>query len=273
MKAERPRFFQLAKGFLKLRERINYYLATRIICVTEGIKSELGKNYDIKSEICTVIHNGVNTNLCKPMDKSTCRKELGLEEGCFYLGFVGSFRAWQGLDTLIEAMRVVSDRGIRSIGCVLVGDGESMSSLKDMVNRNGLQQKFIFTGLIRHEDVGAFINAFDICLAPFKSERNKKIGLSPLKLYEYLACARPVIASRIRGVSEIIERGNCGYLFEPNDARDLASKIIKSYHERDRLPSFGNNGRILVEKSFSWEKIARMVENVLTGAAKGSSRN
>ncbi|ODS38990.1 MAG: hypothetical protein A7315_03000 [Candidatus Altiarchaeales archaeon WOR_SM1_79] len=273
VKVERPRFFELAGNFLKLREKINYYLATRIICITEGIKSELAKNYDIKSEICTVIPNGVNTNLSKPMDKAACRKKLGLEEGYFCLGFVGSFRAWQGLDTLIEAMKVVKDKGFHSIRCVLVGDGESMNYLKDIVNRYGLHREIVFVGRIRYEEVSEFINAFDVCLAPFKRERNEKIGLSPLKLYEYLACARAVIASRVQGVSEVIERGKCGYLFEPGDATDLALRIFESYGEWDRLPKLGHNGRILVEKNFSWEKIARSVENVLRQAVRGNHMN
>ena len=272
VKVERPHFYRLAGNFLKLRERINYYLATRIICVTEGIKSELGKNYDIKSEICTVIPNGVNTNLSRPMDKNVCRKKLGLVEDCFYLGFVGSFRAWQGLATLINAIRVVKDRGLDSIRCVLVGDGESMNYLKDTVNRYGLHQEIAFAGAIKHEEVSAFINAFDVCLAPFKRERNEKIGLSPLKLYEYLACARAVIASRVGGVSEVVEDGNCGYLFEPDDAEDLASKIIESYNERDKLYKLGNNGRALVKKRFSWEKTAGSVENVLREAVEVNPR-
>ena len=148
-----------------------------------------------------------------------------------------------------------------------------MSSLKDMVDRYGLHQEITFAGTIKHKEVSVFINAFDVCLAPFKRERNEKIGLSPLKLYEYLACARPVIASRVQGVSEVIEKGNCGYLFEPDDMEDLASKIIKSYNERDRLSRLGNNGRILVEKRFSWERIARRVENLLKEAIEVDAGN
>ena len=273
VKEERPRFFKLAGGFLKLRERINYYLATRIICVTEGIKRQLGRNYGIKSEICAVIPNGVNTDLSRPVDKAACRKKLSLKEGYFYLGFVGSFRAWQGLDTLVEAMKEVKKKGIDKIRCVLVGDGESMNHLKDRAHRYNLHRQTVFAGRVAYEEVPTFINAFDVCLAPFKGERNEKIGLSPLKLYQYLACARPVIASRVQGVSEVIEKGKCGYLFEPDDARDLASRIIESYNEKGKLPQLGNNGRIFVEKNHSWERIARSVENTLKEAIEANSRN
>ena len=270
IKIGQPHFFKFVGCFIKLRERINYFSANKIICVTEGIKRELVKNYGVKNKICTVIPNGANIDLSKPMDKAACRKKLGLGEGCFYLGFVGSFQAWQGLDTLIEAMRVVKDRGLDKICCVLVGDGEPMGYLQKMVDRYRLHQEIVFTGRVRYEEVPPFVNSFDIC---YLCKTGLKFGFSPLKLYEYLACARPVIASRVQGVSEVIERGNCGYLFEPDDVEDLALRIIQSYNERDRLPRLGNNGRILVEKSFSWQRIARRVENLLREAIEADSRN
>lgn len=245
---------------------MNYFLASRVICVTEGIKRELVKSYGVKNAICRVIPNGANTNLFRPMDKIACRRRLGLKEDHFYLGFVGSFRSWVGLDTLIEALSMIKDRGFEKIRCILVGNGGPIDNLKEIVKRHNLQKEVIFTGDIRYEEVVLFINSFDVCLAPFKRDRNLKIGLSPLKLYEYLACARAVIASRLQGISEVIGDGKCGYLFEPDVVEDLASRVIECYGERDKLIELGDNGRALVEKSFSWEKTARRVESVLREA-------
>jgi glycosyltransferase involved in cell wall biosynthesis len=270
---ERPRFYRCVGILLRLREKINYSFATRIICVTSGIKRELVKNYGVKDNTCKVIPNGVNNQLFGPVDKIACRRELRLEKDYFYVGFVGSFQRWQGLDTLVEALKVVKEKKYNSIRCVLVGDGDLMEHIKAMVKRYGLEEEIIFTGRIRYEEVSAFINSFDVCLAPFKWQRNSKIGLSPLKLYEYLACAKPVIASNINGVTEIIEDGNCGYIFEPDNMKELALKIIQSYRERDKLTELGNNGRAFVEATFSWEKIGEGVEKVLREAIEISGRN
>jgi len=263
VKIGRSWFFKLAGYLLKLRERMNYSLANRIICVTEGIKRELVKSYGVKNAICRVIPNGANTSLFKPMDKIVCRRRLGLKEVHFYLGDVGSVRSWVGLDTLIEALSMVKGKGYDKIRCILVGDGGSIWSLKEIVKRHNLEKEVIFTGGIGEVALVLFINSFDLCLEPFKRERNLKIGLSPLKLYEYLACGRAVIASRLEGISEVIDDGKCGYLFEPDVAEDLASRIIESYRERDKLIELGDNGRTLVEKRFSWEETARRVEGVL----------
>ncbi|MFX1535014.1 MAG: glycosyltransferase family 4 protein, partial [Promethearchaeota archaeon] len=204
IRIERPRFFKLTGWIFKLRERVLYFLATRIICVTEGIKRELVKNYGVKNETCKVIPNGANIDLFKPMDKIECRRKLGINEDYFCLGFVGSFRPWVGIDTLIEAISMTKEKGYDGVRCILVGDGGSLDHLKEIVNQHNLQEEIIFAGDISYKEVVVFMNSFDVCLAPFRKERNVKIGLSPLKLYEYLACARPVIGSRLQGISEVV---------------------------------------------------------------------
>jgi len=130
----------------------------------------------------------------------TCRKRAGFDEDYFYAGFVGSFRSWQGLDTLIKAINIVRKQGYEKIRFILVGNGDPLEQFKEMVKAYGLGKETIFTGRVKYEEVPILINCFDVCLAPFKKERNAKIGLSPLKLYEYLACGRPVITSRVEGV-------------------------------------------------------------------------
>jgi glycosyltransferase involved in cell wall biosynthesis len=266
IKMQRPRFFWVVGPILKLRERILYCSATKVICVTNGIKRELTKRYGVPCEKCEVVPNGVNISLFKPCNKMVCRKILEFDENAFYLGFVGSFQPWQGLDTLIEALKIVKERNYKRMKCVLVGDGDEMESLKRMVKLNRLQNEIIFKGRVAYEEVPTLINSFDVCLAPFKRQRNAKIGLSPLKLYEYLACGKPVIATRTEGVTEVIEESNCGYLFDADDVGGLVLNIIQCYKEGDTLDKLGNNGRSFVENRFSWEVIAQMVEDILKEA-------
>jgi glycosyltransferase involved in cell wall biosynthesis len=83
-----------------------------------------------------------------------------------------------------------------------------------------------------------------------------------MKLYENIACVRAVIDSTLQGIGEVIDDGKCGYLFEPDAAENLTSRIIESYSERDKLIELGDNGRTLVEKRFSWGETARSVESV-----------
>ena len=105
-------------------------------------------------------------------------------------------------------------QGYSDIKYLIVGDGGGLKkSLQTRVEKYNLKQEISFLGHIKHQDIVHYINAFDVAVAPFTGERNKLIGLSPLKLYEYLACGKPVIASRIEGVSEVVEEGGCGSIF------------------------------------------------------------
>jgi glycosyltransferase involved in cell wall biosynthesis len=120
--------------------------------------------------------------------------------------------------------------------------------------------KFIFTGKVPYEKIPLYINASEICVVykkPFKS------GFSPLKLYEYMACGKPVVASNVDGF-EILEQLKAGSLVKPEDANELAKAIIKLLKDRQLREIMGRNG-IEYVKTQSWEAVTRKVEKVCEG--------
>ncbi|MCK4244275.1 MAG: glycosyltransferase family 4 protein [Candidatus Omnitrophica bacterium] len=246
---------------VSLSERINYFFAKKIICVASGIKRELIKRYKVREEKLVVISNGADTNLFKPLDKRKCRKKLDFDENGFYLGFVGYFAPWQGLEILIEAANLVKKQGNTEIKYLILGDGSGLKKdLKDKAEKYNLKKEISFLGHIDYKGIVYYINSFDVC---YLCRKGLPSGCySPLKLYEYLACGRPVIASRAEGVTAVIEEGGCGYLFNPESASDLAGKIIQAYQERQYLTQLGANGRRLVEKKYSWKKTAERIMEV-----------
>jgi len=258
-------FSQVVIKMLRLAEEINFHLSDKIICVTEGIKREIARRYRVKKHKMVVIPNGANTELFRPLDKKDCRRKLGLEEDAFYVGFVGSFAPWQGLEVLIEAARQVKGRGYSEIKYLLVGDGERKPILERKVREYKLEQETQFTGRVAYGRVVNYINAFDVC---YLCKEGLAFGFSPLKLYEYLACGRPVIAGQIDGVREVIEEGQCGYLFEVGDAEELAKRIIQSYQEREKLREMGLRGRKLVESKYTWKATAERIAEVLNEVVK-----
>jgi len=258
-------FNEIVIKMLRLAEEINFRLSDKIICVTEGIKREIARRYRVNEGKLVVIPNGANIELFRPLDKHECRRKLGLERDAFYIGFVGSFAPWQGLEVLIEAAKQVKEQGYSQIRYILVGDGEQESILREKVQEYKLEQEILFTGRVAYEEVVNYMNAFDVC---YLCKEGLSFGFSPIKLYEYLACGRPVIASRIDGVKEVIEEGECGYLFEAGDAEELAKRIIQSYQERETLQEMGLRGRRLVEGKYSWRAIAERVAEVLIEIAK-----
>ena len=254
-------------NILTLAEYINVHLAAGIICVTEGIKREITRKYAVNEAKLSVIPNGANTGLFYVMEKAECRRSLKIDENCFYVGFVGTFAPWQGLDLLIDAAYQIKEAGFADIKYLLVGDGELEEKIKEKAAGLGLHDIVHFTGRVDYEKVPEWINTFDLAVAPFTRERNDICGLSPIKIYEYLACGKPVLAADVEGVREIIEENKCGFLFKPDDKSQLADKIIWCYQNRQELENAGSRGARIVRERFTWRNTAEMVARVLESAS------
>ena len=255
-------FNKILVGLIDIGQKLNYNSYDKIICVTEGLKDVIIKKYNIDKDKLFVINNGANTDIFKPMDKISCRSKLGLRKDLFYVGFVGSFAPWQGLEILVKAAIILKGRSI-NINYIIVGDGEMESHLKKMVKDAILEEYFIFTGRIPYQDVPLYINGFDVATAPFSGERNKEIGLSPLKLCEYMACEIPVIAGNISGVTELVLKSDCGLIFEYENSSDLADKITYAYDNPQWVISRGAMGRKMVEQYYSWEVAAKNTHKII----------
>lgn len=119
------------------------------------------------------------------------------------------------------------------------------------------------------EKVPLYINSSDVCVALYAiDDRVKKIGLSPVKMYEYMSCAKPVIASdKIKGV-DIIQKSKSGILVDINDPSDISESIIKFLKFEQLGKEMGKIGRKLVEERYNWESIARQVAGILEESLK-----
>jgi glycosyltransferase involved in cell wall biosynthesis len=244
------------KARKSLRKRF-FTRASKVVAVTEGIRKGIHRLYGIPVSRMTVVHNGANTDLFRPMSKDSCRKELGLDPNRTYLCFVGNLVPWQGVDRVIRAVPKVGET-IPQVSLLIVGEGDQREELERLAQDLRLSDSVHFVGNVPYEEVPLYINASDICLAPKIALSS---GYSPLKLYEYMACARPVVASRVPGF-EILEEG-AGLLFDPGDVEDLSSKIVALIPDREKMDSMGAKGREIVEREYSWMAVAERIFGVL----------
>ena len=197
-------------SFLALRsERFNYRYCDRIVSVTDKLKDELVKLYSVPEEKVIVINNGANTDIFKPLDQEKSREKLKLDNSKKYVCFVGHLAAWQGVEFLIYSAPYIL-KECPDVRFLVVGDGVMKEKLLKIASETGVTDKFTFTGRIPYENVPVYINAADVCVAPFIKDRNSKIGLSALKTYEYLACGKPIVASDIPGVKDLIDLSGGG---------------------------------------------------------------
>ncbi|MCK4734098.1 MAG: glycosyltransferase family 4 protein [Methanophagales archaeon] len=245
---------------MKIRQRF-FNSANKIVAVTLGIKEDLYKRYNIPLDKIVVIPNGANTDIFRPMDQTTVKRERGLNQKSKYVCFVGNLAPWQGVEYIIEAAPIVLEK-VSEAKFLIVGDGMMRNELEGMVKKLDLQDVFIFTGSVSFEEVPKYINASDVCVAPFIRARNEKIGLSPLKIYEYVACGKPVVGSDIKGVGDFLEDLNVGISFLSENYVELAHAIIKLLLDSELIDTMGENGRKVVVEKYSWGNTAERVIDV-----------
>ena len=257
---------KLAIQLYKINEKLNYTHAEKIVAITQGIKKGIMELYNIPGEKIVVIGNGANTGLFRPEDITGARKELNFDQDANYVCFIGGLYPWQGVEYLIQSAPLILKESPNT-KFLIVGEGQMKEKLIELVKEIDVSDKFIFTGAVPYEEVPKYINASDVCVAPFIKERNIRIGLSPLKIYEYLACEKSVISSRIPNL-EFIEQQNAGILVEPKNPHELAKAIIKLLKDEKIREEKGRNGRECIVKNHSWEAVATRVAEVCESAVR-----
>jgi len=212
-----------------------------------------------------VIGNGVNTKNFHPIQDQAvlaeCRRRLGISDEDVVVAFVGNLALWQGVDILIESAFELLSKG-KKLKFLIIGEGVVKSFLMKKVLDSGYLREFIFTGMIENENIPFLINIAEICVAPFISERNRKSGVSPLKVFEYMACGKPVVASRIEGL-EFIEEERAGRLIEPGDVIGLEKALYDLTKEPQERIDMGQRGLQIARERFSWESRATKIERTL----------
>ncbi len=245
---ERKPFLQKCK---RLLARLTLRYCDRIVVLTEGLRSVLHERYHIPLERIAVLPSGTDVQRFVPRDVVASRLELGLLPSRPYVGFVGSFYRYQGLADLLNSMVLVKEV-CPTAQLILVGDGEATDELKQQAGRLGLSSSITWTGRIPYWEVPVWINAMSLCVAPFRSDRGET---SPVKIFDYLACRRPVVASAIPSVVSTFTSDSGVQFVAPDEPRTLADAIIALLNDPARCDVMGAQGRRFVEGRFSWTGI------------------
>jgi glycosyltransferase involved in cell wall biosynthesis len=243
-------------------ERFSMPKANRIISVTAKLKSVLQEEYGVPENKLAVIPNGANVDLFRPIETRSAINELRLSPNYRYICFVGNLVKWLGIENLINAAPLITAE-LPETKLLIVGDGELREELQRRVGELGVADKIIFTGMVPYERVPLYINAADICVIPIASDhRNSRMGASPLKLHEYMACGKPVIAGYVEGDIQELEDSGSGLIIDSTDAEEMARAIVTLLKNAPMIKEMGARARQIAIDKYSWKRNAEHVAEV-----------
>jgi len=245
---------------IKQQEITTLLLADAIICpsaVTRAYLASLG----IPREKITVIPNGMDTGLFTPQPLNQPPADRPT------LLYIGTLADWQGLDVLIEAMFAILPQHPAQLRIVGRGRGRQRKDLLKRIRKLGLEESVSIEPAVPHHEMPALLAQADVCIAPLVyNDRNVTQGCCPIKVIEYMACARPVVASNLPVVRELVRDEVDALLFTPDDPADLARCVLAILDDPSLAQRLADSAAQRARDKFSWhvaqKKLIKVYESI-----------
>ncbi len=246
---------------IKEQEMATLHLSDSVICpshVTKDYIASLG----VDRKLVTVIPNGVS-----PSD--FCPSPLPNREGRVpTLLYIGTLADWQGLDVVVKALPKILER--QAVRLHIVGRGRSRQRkmLAKQIRKLGIENHVTVRPAVPHHEIPALIAESDICVAPLGlNDRNVTQGACPIKVLEYMAAARPLLASNMPIVRELVREDVDALLFSPSDSEDLARQALTLLDDLELSQRLAQSASERALTKFTWhesqKKLGKVYEKLL----------
>ncbi len=196
--------------------------ADRVVVVSERLAEHV-QRLGVRRDKVLVLPNAVDPRLFHAgIDGDGVRARLGLGAR-FVVGFSGTLKPWHGVEHLLRAA-ALAQQAVPAIELLVIGDGPERANLSELAQRLGMEGWTHFLGSLPHDQVGGYLAACDVLVAPYG--RLEHDWFSPLKVAEYLAIGRPVIASAVGQLRDGLGPEQGTLLVPPGDERALAQTLV-----------------------------------------------
>lgn len=206
--------------------------------------------------------------LTEPLDKVGARRALGLAEDGQFIGTVSSLVPYEGIEDLMAAFALLA-ADMPQLRLLIVGDGSSLPSLQIQAQRSGFINRIIFTGRVPRSQTALYHQALDVFVVPRKDLEVTR-SVTPLKPVEAMACARPVVASDLPALAEIVEDRVTGLLAAAGDPAAFATAIRNLLSDPELSATMGAAGRerVLQERTWAANAVALARELEMLGVTR-----
>lgn len=259
---------QLALAHWEARQ--TYRIARCVLCLSEATRQRLITYWKVPAEKIVVLPLAADIDLFgRQYDRDEVRRSLGFGDEPV-VGFVGSFQMWHGLEDLVESFVSVRRRFPNS-RLLLIGDGPGRAAVEDHARRLGVYDSMTITGRVSYRDIPRYLAAMDVAAAPYP-RLGYEMWFSPLKLYEYMAAGKAIVATRCGQIPEVIQEGITGLLVEPGDVSGFAQAVCRVIADPIFRRKLGINARRQAETRHSWTHLAERLEEVYCGILNAASQ-
>ena len=251
-------FFQgRLEKFMALKSFIIRNFSAQMVFVAEYMKKDYIEHSNFPENRLLTVYNGVELkNGINNSDSSSLKKELGISDDDLLVGHIANLRAPKGHKFLIKAASLVCNN-FPSAKFLLIGDegdGTIKKEIEDLIAESGLGENIRLLGF--RKDVNRLLQIIDIFVLSSTSE-----GL-PLSVIEAMASSKPVVATNVGGLPEIVVPDKTGYLVEPQNADALAEKLIFLLKDKALRTRMGLAGRKVVEEKYSFQTMITNYQNL-----------
>ncbi len=247
---EQAQYRQLSLSVTAYRLEAQILAEADLVVAVSSVVKDYVLGLGVPSNRVVVLPNGVDIHrFCPELDGKPVRHALGIDEA-FVIGFAGSLKQWHGVDSLLAASACLPDS--LSWKLLIVGDGPMRESLAGQAASLGISDRVIFTGPVPYDQMPAYLAAMDVAVAPYPALDN--FYFSPLKLFEYMAMARPVITPALGQIAEVVVHQENGWLYPPGDIGALSDALIHLATDKDLRAQLGASARTYVAAHHTWRR-------------------
>ncbi len=239
---------------VRIMDKILSYLTDRIVVVAEFLKLNLVHKEWIDPKIITTIYNGIDGEpFTTEFDRQEITRELNISAAAKIIGIVARLDPIKNHRCLIKAMKKVSAL-YPNVVLIVIGDGTLRQELEELVSEEQLQNNILFLGT--RNDIPRLLSVLDIFVLCSLSE-----GL-PLTILEAMAAGKPIVATSVGGIPEIIQDNTDGIIIRSDDSDELAAAISELIRDKKKRHDMGVKARMKFEERFTVRSMVQSYEKL-----------
>ena len=255
LRIEQKKYRELRlEGAAEAVEQLLFRSATLVVGVSRNVADYVQRRSQ-RTRPPIIVPNGVDLKLFARVPTTPANAH-------FTIGFVGSLKRWHGIEILLEAFRMLVQQS-GDYRLLVVGDGPLRTWIDDYTQTHDLSSFVEVTGSVPKSSVPAFLGRVDVAVAPYPDLDD--FYFSPLKLFEYMAAGRAIVASDIGQISELVVDGETALLVKPGDAAELAEKVRRLRANPQLQHALGERAQQEAFARHGWEWRVKTILNSLPG--------